>query len=429
MEGVRSLRSLRRSGVAVLAMVALVTSLAACGGDSKTGAEIEWIPGTPPDDVALLDEPTATATDEQPAPADPTSTAEGAPAPTATTEVVEAITGRKLTAEELDQFKPNELGLIPVLEYHDFVADEDDEAQFARTIDDFRADLNWLYEHNFFIVPLRDVIANEIKAPAGKHPVALTFDDSYASQFRYLIGDDGSVTIDPDSAVGILEAMYAAHPDFGRGGFFAVIPEFCFDWQADAAEPEQTPYCSQKIGWLLDNGYEVGNHSRDHKSLYDLTSAQFAEQIGGAIEELQAYDPRVTADIIAMPFGDYPKKGHEEQREMLRNGFTYKGRTIQMLGALMVGSEPTVSPISSDWDKIYIPRIQAWDADAQRKFPKALGDAMSLDDWFEVFASDPARMYTSDGDPNTITVPEELPPSLAGTFDETKAEGKEIVRY
>jgi peptidoglycan/xylan/chitin deacetylase (PgdA/CDA1 family) len=425
----------------LLATVLFVVLLAACGDDGKDGAQIEWIPGTPPDEVALTDGaeptpteealPTATAEEEPSETTDPTPTGEAA-APTPTTDVAEAIFGRKLTDEELEEFKPNELGVIPVLEYHDLVVDADNEAQFARTLDDFRADLQWLYENGFYIVPMRDVVMNEIKAPAGKKPVVLTFDDSYASQFRYLIGDDGSVTIDPDSAVGIIEAMYAEHPDFGRGGFFAVIPEFCFNWEPDnlgGAEPDQTGYCAQKISWMLDNGYEVGNHSRDHVSLYDVTDDEFAEQIGGAIQALQEYDPRVTADIIAMPFGDYPKKGNESQRELLRDGFSYNGEDYLMLGALMVGSEPTVSPVSTEWDKIYIPRIQAWGRGAQEKFPDTLGDALSIDDWFDIFEEEPDRLYTSDGNPSTITIPDTLPVSLQDTFDETKAEGKEVVRY
>src|SRR3954469_19049974 len=114
--------------------------------------------------------------------------------------------------------------MIPVLEYHVITTDQSQEAQFTRTVDDFKADLQWLYDHDFYVVPLKDVIADAISAPAGKHPVVLTFDDSTAGQFRYLIGADGSVSIDPDSAVGMMEAFYAAHPDFGRGGFFAVLP-------------------------------------------------------------------------------------------------------------------------------------------------------------------------------------------------------------
>jgi peptidoglycan/xylan/chitin deacetylase (PgdA/CDA1 family) len=434
---VRPLRSPRRSVVGLLAMVALLT-LAACGDDAKEGAQIQWIPGTPPGDVAQLDQPAptetvppaATTAGEQPETTTPTPTGEGA-APSPTTDAAESIFGRRLTAEELEQLRPNELGVVPVLEYHVFTDDASQEAQFVNTLDDFRADLQWLYEHDFYVVPLRDLVLNQIEAPAGKHPVVLTFDDSTAGQFRYLIGADGKVTIDPDSAVGIMEAFYAEHPDFGRGGFFAVLPpdNFCFAWQLDETEEDQIGHCAEKLQWLVANGYEVGNHTLNHTDLYDVDDETFIAELGGAIDAIQAMAPDATADILAMPYGDYPKKGHESQRELLRNGFTYEGRDIQILGSLMVGSEPAYSPVSTEWDPIYISRIQAWGRSAQENYPDTLGDSLSLDDWFDSFESDPERLYTSDGDANTITIPNELPASLDGTFDATKAEGKEVIRY
>lgn len=432
----RTPRSPGRALVALAATMALCALLAGCREGTKTGAPIVWIEGTPPGEVAQFAQSAPTeraqstviASAGEPAKPAPSPTETAATAPTATPHQVATLTDRKLTRKELEQYKPNELGEIPVIEYHNLVADPKDEAQFARTIDDFRSDLTWLYKHGFYIVPLRDVIQNQIKAPAGKHPVVLTFDDSYASQFRYLVGNDGSVTIDPNSAVGIIEAMYKKHPDFGRGGFFAVIPNFCFDWGPTTSEEDQTKYCAKKIGWLLDNGYEIGNHTHDHKSLYDVTDEEFAAQVGGAIEALQKYDPRVTADIIAMPYGDYPRKGHEEQRNMLRNGFSYDGHEYRMLGALMVGSNPSVSPVSSDWDPLYIPRIQAWGEGARKKDPQNLGNAASLTDWFNAFAAHPELLYTSDGDPNTVTVPNKFPDAL-GQFDESKAQGKKVVRY
>jgi peptidoglycan/xylan/chitin deacetylase (PgdA/CDA1 family) len=432
-------RSLRRPLLALAAILVVAPALAACGGNDKQGAQIQWIPGTPPGEVAQNPQPTPTepplptntATDTESATTAPSPTKEAAPAPTATAQQAAAVTGRKLSAAELERYKPDELGRIPVLEYHVITTDASLEAQFVRTADDFRADLQWLYDHNFYVIPLRDLVEDQIKAPAGKHPVVLTFDDSTAGQFRYLFAADGTPSIDPDSAVGIMEDFYAAHPDFGRGGFFAVLPteNSCFAWQLEDTEEDQIGHCAEKLQWLVANGYEVGNHTLNHTDLYDVTDDKFAVEIGGAIDAIQKMAPDATADILAIPYGDYPKKGHEAQREMLRNGFEYKGREIHMLGALMVGSEPAVSPVSTDWDPLYIYRIQAWDKDAQKKDPKNLGDAASLTDWFDLFASDPDRLYTSDGDPNTITIPDQPPSSIAETFDETKADGKEVVRY
>ena len=58
---------LPRSLLPLLAMIALVAVLAACGGDDKQGTQIEWIPGTPPNEAAQVAAPT---------PTEPTPTAE-----------------------------------------------------------------------------------------------------------------------------------------------------------------------------------------------------------------------------------------------------------------------------------------------------------------------------------------------------------------
>ncbi len=81
-------RSFRRTLSALLATVLVVALLAACGDDGNEGAQIEWIPGTPPDDVALIDEPTPTEVaptpdDEPSETTNPTPTGDVA-APTAT---------------------------------------------------------------------------------------------------------------------------------------------------------------------------------------------------------------------------------------------------------------------------------------------------------------------------------------------------------
>ncbi|GIW04388.1 MAG: hypothetical protein KatS3mg059_1008 [Thermomicrobiales bacterium] len=406
-----------RSAVTPLALaLMLVAALAGCRGQSTVhGKKIAWKIGTPPSGITASDLATAQAL-LTPAAVEPTPMATTLPAP---------AVAPTPTPEQAPSLTPNELGFIPVLEYHHFVTDPEDEAQFARPLDDFRADLTWLYEHDFYVIPLRDLILNQIAAPAGKRPVVLTFDDSYASQFRILINADGSWTIDPNSAVGVMEEFFTAHPDFGRGGFFAVLPNFCFDWLPDKREDDQTLYCAEKISWLLDHGYEVGNHSLDHVSLYDVSDDEFKHQIGGAIEALQAYDPRVTADIIAMPYGDYPdRERHHLQRQWLRNGFSYNGRTIHILGCLMVGANPTESPASTEFDPMWIARIQAFDSDVDVR------DAPNLYQWFDRMMANPETVYVSDGDPNTITVPEQLPAALAGTLDEARlqAEGKTILR-
>jgi hypothetical protein len=307
--------------------------------------------------------------------------------------------------------QPNEVGQILILEYHVFTTDPEQAGQWVRTIDAFRADLVWLYEHDFAVVPLRDVFLNRIAAPRGKHPVVLTFDDGTAGQFRFLPQPDGTLRVDPNSAVGVLEAMFAQHPDFGRGGHFAVLPFNCFH-VPDA--PHQEPYCQAKLRWLEAHGYGVGNHTAGHTDLRDVDDATFTSAIGDAIDWAETFAPDSSADILTMPFGNYPDpKKHPEQLRWLRNGFTHEGRQVQLLGALMVGGGPAPSPVSVLWNPVKVPRIQATDA--------------VLSYWRAYCETHEDLLYTSDGDPASITVLRDEPPQLQGAFDPSRAAGRRVV--
>ena len=307
----------------------------------------------------------------------------------------------------------NEVGQILVLEYHVFTTDPSQAGRWVRTIDQFRADLQWLYVHDFAVVPLRDVFLNRIAAPKGKHPVVLTFDDGTAGQFRFLPQPDGSLRVDPNSAVGVLEAMFASHPDFGRGGHFAVLPFNCFHVPD---EPDQEPYCQDKLRWLDAHGYSVGNHTAGHTDLHDVDDATFKSTIGDAIAWAGASAPHASADILTLPFGNYPDGAkHPEQMRWLREGFTYNGQPVRLLGALMVGGGPAPSPDSVLWDPFKVPRIQASDA--------------VLAHWEDYCVANADLLYTSDGDPNTITLLANEPPQLQGAFDPSKAAGRQIVYH
>lgn len=437
---------LRHHGSAVL-IATMAMFLVSCGAGNNGGTQIQWIEGTSSPALTSHLSPGASGPSQQgaagaaPGPSTVTSTPvppAATPDPTATPEpsatpelaaTATMVTGARLTADQLAEFRPNELGKIPVLEYHSFTTDPGQAGQFTRTIDDFRADLQWLYEHDFYVVPLTSVIDNAIAAPAGKHPVVLTFDDSTAGQFRYLIQDDGSVVIDPDSAIGVLEPFFAEHPDFGRGGFFAVLTQgnSCFGWSSSDVpdEPEQTPFCAQKLGWLLDHGYEVGNHTFNHVSLKKVDDDTFRHEIAEAIRALRSFDARIEANIMVMPFGNYPERQTRgQQRTWLKDGFEWDGERYRVVACLMVGASPTESPISVEFDPMFISRIQVFTA------------APGLEDhgssyWFPIFELTPELLYTSDGDPGTITVPRELPDTLVGTLDRDRItkDAKQLVEY
>lgn len=409
-------------------MLALL--LGACRDSGGRDKQIDWQEGTPPPETLTALAPTVVPpATETLAPGlstatEPTTAQDVAfeVAPTSTTMSLSdgSANGTLLSSSERMQLRPNEMGQIPILMYHEIVESGSTEDGYTRTVAEFRSDLQLLYDLGYYVVPLRDIVNNEIRAPVGKHPVALTFDDGTANHFRYLIESDGSAAIDPVSAVGILESFFADHPDFGRGGYFAVPPATCFDWQKAGAEPDQTPYCAEKLRWLLDHGYEVGNHTLNHGNLRDLDDQSFAAEVGGGWAGLTALVPGLEPNILAVPYGNYPDSDkHSKQRQMMRDGFSYEGMDISIAGALMVGADPAVSPVSTAWDPLYIARIRAYD-----------GERGSTE-WLNRLAQEPDQLYTSDGDPNTITIPAALPPALEGTFNRTRAEteGKIIVEY
>ncbi len=385
-------RAISISRLVLVAALAL-TGVAGCGFGSGDDANepIAWRPVT-----------------EEPAPMPTLAAVEASPSPAVAT---------TLTPDELRSLRANELGAIPVLQYHVITTDESAESDlFVRTADHMRNDLQWLYDHGFHVISTRSFIENRITAPAGKRPVILTFDDATASQFRWIDTGDG-LEPDPDTAVGVLESFFAEHPDFGRGGQFAVLPYNCF---ADDSPLNTIDDCPDKLRWLAANGYEIVNHTAGHQDMLDVSDEVFVRELGDPIVWL---DGIVQGDgnfmeAVVMPYGNYPSRDlHPGQREMMRNGFAYEGRDIRLRAAFMVGANPTESPSSAEYDPLFIARIQA--------------NEESLGQWFRTIEDGGILIYVSDGDPDSITIPDPVPASLVDQFDPevVVAAGHDLVRY
>ena len=290
----------------------------------------------------------------------------------------------------------NELGRVMILEYHKIGHPED---RWTRTPGNFRRDLEALYAGGYRLVALGDLLDGRIALPAGTTPVVLTFDDSSPGQFRYL-EQNGALELDPECALGILEAFAREHPDFGRGATFFVLP---------AADPpnrlfNQPEHAGRKLQFLVSRGYEIGNHTLWHANLGKYDEATVRRQLAEAQAWIQRSVPDYKIRALALPHGVYPKDVGWALRGSVK-GVTYSHDAI-----LKVSGGAAPSPFSRDWDPARLPRIQAL--------------ASELKHWLGYFERNPQERFVSDGDPDVITVPAALQGRLRSNLRNVRIAGR-----
>ena len=105
------------------------------------------------------------------------------------------------------------------------------------------------------------------------------------------------LTIDPKSAVGILEAFTREHPDFGRAATFFVLP---------AADPpnrlfNQPAWEGHKLQYLMSHGYEIANHTLWHANLAKYPEATVRAQLAEAQAWIQRHVPDYLIRALALP--------------------------------------------------------------------------------------------------------------------------------
>ncbi len=281
--------------------------------------------------------------------------------------------------------KPNEVGKVMVLMYHNI---GDEEKTWARTPENFRRDLETLYEKNYRPVSLMDYVHGEMDLPAGMTPFVLTFDDGNENNFRYLETENGW-ELDPNCAVGILEAFRLEHEDFDPQASFFVYGSRPF---------RQEELTEKKLQFLLDNGYEVGNHSWGHD---DYTEEEFNDpkavekSLGKNVAYLETLIEPGSVTALALPYGHRPSKDAEAARLALIEG-SYEGTEYENFAILNVGWDPDKSPYHQDFNPYSIHRIRASEMNV---------DNVGLYDWIANFDKHPDRRYISDGVVDVITVP------------------------
>lgn len=303
---------------------------------------------------------------------------------------------QNLTKKDVDLSKnPNEAGQVMVLMYHNI---KEPEAEWVRSPENFRKDLERLYEEGYRPLSLKDYVAGNITTPAGFSPVVLTFDDGRENNFKYL--EDGS--IDPHCAVGILLDFAKEHEDFEAKATFFINGTERF------GSKEQV---TKKFDFLIENGMDIGNHTMGHPIMNKLDGVGVQKEIGGQklyLEESISSDYDI--NTLALPFGSRPDKSLQN---LLEKG-TYEGKDYKNIAILNVGWDPNPSPYSKDFNAAAIHRITASETNV---------DGVGIYDWMGILKSNPERRFISDGVPNVVTLPE------ANADTVTVPEGKEILTY
>ncbi len=217
-----------------------------------------------------------------------------------------AQSAAKPAAPPISARVPNELGRIPIVEWHQ-VVDADGTYKVSR--ERFKSELAELHARGYVPISLAQLLDKQIDLPAGKSPVLFTFDDASPSQFRYL-ERNGALVIDPTSAVGILLDFIKAHPDWKPRGLFCALPAaeaghaFFGDKGIDG---QKSAWRLPKVKFLAEQGFELCNHTLWHAKLNKYSDAVVQEQLARGAMAIDSAVPGYRVRGMALPYGIWPK--------------------------------------------------------------------------------------------------------------------------
>ena len=284
---------------------------------------------------------------------------------------------------------PNELGRIPVLEYHLM---GEMEGRWTRSPDNFKKDMELLYSRGYRPITLKELAERKIDLPAGTSPVVFTFDDASPGQFRY-IERNGQVEIEPYSAVGMWLEFARTHPGWGNKAVFCMLSGAeagrSFFGNKDI-EGQKTEWRHQKVKFLADEGFELCNHTLWHATLskYDDTFAQ--EQIARLQLAVDSAVPGYRITSFALPLGEWPPNKDVAARGSWTDPKSGKTTAYEHNVVLLVAGGPARSPHDPEFNGLRVPRVQVYANELQR----------TLDE-----LDKNRSRYVSDGNPSTVARP------------------------
>jgi hypothetical protein len=256
----------------------------------------------------------------------------------------------------------NHMGKIPVLEYH--VIGGTQNALYTRTVESFKADLQDVYNRGYRPITIAQMLDKDWRdVPDGMSPVVFVFDDASPSQFSYIQGGNGQLTIDPNSGIGIWEDFMKSHPGWKNRGTFCMLNGAAAGHNFFGDNPkfggQQKAWRFQKVKWLADQGFELCDHTVWHMKLNQYPDDKVQGQIAANMMAIDSAVPGYKVRTLALPYGLWPKNKQLAWQGTWTDPKTGQAHPYHFDAVLEVAGGPTLSPYDPKFDPHHITRIQA----------------------------------------------------------------------
>ncbi len=246
---------------------------------------------------------------------------------------------------------------IPILQYH-LIGDTD--SRWKRSRDGLRRDLQLLYDRGYRPITVAQLVDRKFDIPRGTSPVVITFDDASPGQFSY-IERNGKLEIDPSSAVGIWLDFGRRHRDWKNRATFCVLPAaaegHAFFGDTGIAG-QKTEWRFPKLRFLVQQGFELCNHTLWHGRLDRRSDAAVQEQIARGVLAVDSAVAGYRVRTFALPLGLWPKNRALAQAgrwtdEKIARTIAYRFDAVLEVTGALAGT-----PYGPGFNPLEIPRTQ-----------------------------------------------------------------------